>query len=834
MNVTTDNGQGNEPLVSFLSLVREIAADAAAQSDPDTCLRHLRAGLLRLGFNRAGIWVTDPDDPTRIRGTWGTDWHGEEVDEHSHNESIREQFGHSFLELDEPIRLNRVSRLSDPGFASDDWVIELSGPPNQAAISLRADGAVVGLISVDMLPTDRTIDPDQVAALVLVADVAAIAVARGRAVDRLRAANEELQGAVAASREAEARYRTISELGSDYTYVIEIGSDGTAETKWITDSVERVTGYTPGEVIDDRARPRIVHPDDIAMVEANARRVLAGESTTIEHRIVTKSGEIRWVRLHRRPGWDAEMRRVVRIYVATEDITEAKRAEAASREREQTFRLLFENNPHPMWVYDLHCYRFLAVNNAAVENYGYGQEEFLQMSIPDLVIPEEAARVAPVIAEVERIGRQTGRWRHRRKDGTIVEVHVASHSLEFEGQDAAIGIAFDITDQVRAANALRESEERFRFMAEATGDALYRLRFATNRYDYMSPAVEQLTGYTVEEINDDIWPRIVRRVVTPAEASLSEFPLTRERSSGDEMSYHAHYLIQTKAGDERWLEDRSEPWRDQTGAVVGSVGVLSDITERQILEEQLRQAQKMEAIGQLAGGVAHDFNNLLTVIRGYGQLLLVQLDPETFEYSEVEQITEASETAAALTRQLLAFSRRQVIAPKEVDLNAIIEQVSMLLRRIIGEDITFTTSLASHLDRVWADPSQVEQILMTLANNARDAMPSGGKLAVSTQNVDLDEGYVRYHPEAKVGPHVMLGVSDTGRGIDEATRSRLFEPFFTTKEFGHGTGLSLAAVYGIVRQNGGSIEVASEPGAGTSFRLYFPRLNAATPNDGAA
>jgi PAS domain S-box-containing protein len=583
------------------------------------------------------------------------------------------------------------------------------------------------------------------------------------------------------------------------------------------------------EVVADRRGPKFIHPDDFELVERNTLAVLAGTTTTIEHRIITKAGEVRWHRLRSRPGREDEHRQVTRIYAAAQDITTAKQSDEALQKREQGFRLLFESNPHPMWVYDLQSFQFLAVNDAAIKHYGYSRAEFLAMRIPDLLTPEGVAPFAAVADDVRVAVRRTARSRHRQKDGSIIDVQISSHALEFEGHHAAVAVGFDLTEQIRATEALRESEERFLFMAEATGDALYRLRHDTMRYDYLSPAIEQLTGYSAAEIDHEVWQRIARRTVTPEGQNLAADTPNRKRLVGGGISYHAYNLIQTKTGSDRWIEDRSEPWRDQDGNVIGWVGVLSDSTGRQVLEEQLRQGQKMEAIGQLAGGVAHDFNNLLTVIGGYGQLLLVQLDPATIEYSEVEQITQASQSAASLTRQLLAFSRRQVIAPRETDLNAVIEQVSTMLRRLIGEDITYSTMLASQLGIVRADPSQIEQVLMILATNARDAMSGGGRLTIQTRNVDLGEEHVRYHADAQVGPHVMLSVSDSGRGIDEATRPHLFEPFFTTKEFGRGTGLNLAAVYGTVRQSGGSIEVVSEPGEGTTFKIYLPRLIAASP-----
>jgi signal transduction histidine kinase len=247
-----------------------------------------------------------------------------------------------------------------------------------------------------------------------------------------------------------------------------------------------------------------------------------------------------------------------------------------------------------------------------------------------------------------------------------------------------------------------------------------------------------------------------------------------------------------------------------------------DRTELRQLEEQLRQSQKMEAIGRLAGGIAHDFNNLLTVILGYGELLLVRSDVPKEVNQDALEIVKAARSAASLTRQLLAFSRRSLLEPRVINLNDVVGNIQTLVERLLGDDIALDVRLAPGLDPVRADPSHVEQVIMNLAVNARDAMPSGGRLTLETANVTLDERHVADHPGATPGAHVMIGISDTGVGMDDEVKTRLFEPFFTTKEPGKGTGLGLAMVYGAVRQSGGSIVVASEPGHGTTFSIFLP------------
>jgi hypothetical protein len=372
---------------------------------------------------------------------------------------------------------------------------------------------------------------------------------------------------------------------------------------------------------------------------------------------------------------------------------ERELAVAALRASEEQYRALFENTPYPMWVFDLETHGLLAVNSAAIEHYGYRREEFLALRIEDLRPPEDVPALERHLATKSSGYHTTGPWRHRKKDGTLIEVETSGHDITFAGRRAELVVIDDITEQTR-------------------------------------------------------------------------------------------------------------------------------------LEEQFRQAQKMEAVGRLAAGVAHDFNNLLTAILGTTDLMIEDLPADHPDREGLLDIRGAAERAAVLTRQLLTFSRQQVVAPRVLRLNDLVTDLVKLLRRLLGEDVTIATGLAPDCGSVNADPGQLEQVLVNLAVNARDAMPNGGRLTVETKNVDLDGDYPTERITIPAGRYVMLAVIDTGTGMDAKTKARIFEPFFTTKPVGKGTGLGLATVYGVVQQSGGYIWLYSELGRGTSFKIYLPRVDA--------
>jgi PAS domain S-box-containing protein len=403
-------------------------------------------------------------------------------------------------------------------------------------------------------------------------------------------------------------------------------------------------------------------------------------------------------------------------------------------------------------------------------------------------------------------------------------------SLKDIQRTLAIGIESSSKQLARSEDlrvAAQELARRFRDLIQDLNAIVWEMDVPSFRVAFVSQQAEQVLGYPLQSWLEekDFWVNHIyaddrERIVDLCRKAISEAT-----------DYNLEYRALTADGRVVWLQDVVHVVCDASGKVRQLRGVIVDITQRKQLEEQFLQAQKMEAVGRLAGGVAHDFNNLLTVILGYCELGSESLGADEPLLENIKEIRKAGERAAGLTRRLLAFSRQQTLAPQVIDLNTLVANMERLLRRLIGEDIELVAVQRPGLGTVKADPGQIEQVIMNLAVNARDAMPQGGKLIIETSNVELDQAYASSHVTVKLGPHVMLAISDTGTGIDAKVLSQIFEPFFTTKESGKGTGLGLATVYGIVKQSGGNIWVYSEPGRGTTFKIYLPRLEeiAVTP-----
>ena len=359
----------------------------------------------------------------------------------------------------------------------------------------------------------------------------------------------------------------------------------------------------------------------------------------------------------------------------------------------------------------------------------------------------------------------------------------------------------------------KDGEKTFRLLFETHPRPMWVFDPESQTLLEINGAAAALYGYTREELRNK---PLAELLGDEADSLVADLSLSGP--SSDRL-----FRYRTKSG--RVIESETRVHEIDYRGHRAALAILRDVSGARPMEEQIRQAQKMEAVGMLAGGVAHDFNNLLTIITGYSHLILSNLSPGDPNHHAAAQIMKAGERAASLTKQLLAFSRRQVLQPRVLDLNELVTGLGSMLQRLIGEDIELHLTLHPSLGRVSADPGQIEQVLMNLVVNARDAMPKGGLLTIETSNVDLDDNYSGRHLAAKAGPHVQLAVTDSGYGMDEATRSRLFEPFFTTKSAGKGTGLGLSTVFGIIQQSGGSLEVTSQPEKGTTVRVYLPRID---------
>ncbi|MCX6618693.1 MAG: PAS domain S-box protein [Acidobacteria bacterium] len=519
--------------------------------------------------------------------------------------------------------------------------------------------------------------------------------------------------------------------------------------------------------------------------------------------------------------------RLVRLPVAVHRALEEKQRRAeqarthhALRESEERFRHLFEEAPVAYHEIDRQGI-MRRVNRAECELLGYARDEILGRPVWAFVAPEQRDLVRetvlrkmlgpylPVVFERE--------WMRRDGSRLTVEIH-ENLILDAQGEITAIRAAvLDVTVREQAEQALRNNEQFLSSVFASIQDGLSVLDAEFNIVR-VNPAMEHWFAHALPLVGKKCWQAYHGR-----SAPCESCPARRTLETGT-AAYEVKQRLQAGSQAVRWQEVHSFPLLDPgTGRSSGVIEYIRDITEHRRLEEQFRQAQKREAVGRLAGGIAHDFNNLLMIIRGYSDLLLEELKPADSRRRALEEIRKAGERAAALTRQLLAFSRKQVLQPQILDLNAVVSNINTMLRRLIGEDIELTMLPGAALDRVQADPGQVEQVIMNLAVNARDAMPHGGKLTIETANVNLDEDYARRDGSAAPGPYVRLSVSDTGCGMDAETRAHVFEPFFTTKERDKGTGLGLATVYGIVKQSGGYIWVYSEVGQGTVFKIYLPR-----------
>ncbi len=547
------------------------------------------------------------------------------------------------------------------------------------------------------------------------------------------------------------------------------------------------------------------------------RRILKGNvnpDENYENPVLTREGEQRVIAWKNTLIID-EDGKIHGTLSSGQDVTERIEMERALRESEERYRLLFENNPHPMLVYDLETFKILDVNEAALDQYGYSREEFLKLTILDIRPPEDVPALMENVAAVTTGLDQAGEWWHIRKDGSIIDVGISSHTVLYENRRAEVILAYDITRRKRAENELRESEHKYRsfFEEDLTGDYISspdgRLLFCNQAFlsIFGFKSLEQAQSIQIQSLYQHASDRQKILNLLQRRKKLENYEMQLQKIDGTPIFVVANIIGMF----------------DGNGELVEIKGYLYDVTRHKKTEEQFWLAQKMEAVGRLAGGVAHDFNNLLSVINGYSDLSRHKLPENHPLQRNLYMIYQAGKKAEALTRQLLAFSRRQVMQPRIINLNSLVDDLEKMLKRLIGEDITLITRKNGELGVVKADPTQMEQVLMNLAVNSRDAMPEGGQLIIETSNIFFSEDQVHERVTMAAGEYVLLAVSDTGMGMDTAIQAQIFEPFFTTKEKGKGTGLGLSTVYGIIKQSGGFIWVYSEAGKGTTFKIYLPR-----------
>jgi PAS domain S-box-containing protein len=577
-------------------------------------------------------------------------------------------------------------------------------------------------------------------------------------------------------------------------------------------AAEQMFGYSKDEVLG-------IGPPFEKIVSARAwsdsqgmlTRLHTGDMTarTINENL-TKDGRTITCEWHNTPLFDADGGFLGAVAMA-QDISERRASETALRLSEERCRALVEQNSDAIVVTDAAAMVTYASESIARVT-GRPPAEWIGHRLFERVDPLYCGVVEAAFARaVERQGEFVFvEYRSRHADGSWRDREASF--VNRLADPAVLGVIAnfrDTSERHRAKDDLQRTTEQLRAVISSLPIALWaidrdgRITLSEGKLlERLGFLPGQLVGQSVFELYKDA-PQVLD-VIHRALAGEVAIALSTEAHG---ITFDSHYVVM----------------RNDEGAVTGVISVTVDVSDRVQLEERLRQAHKMEAVGGLAAGIAHDFNNLLTAILGFSELVLARSDLAAPVRLDMEQIRGAGNSAAALTRQLLAFSRKQILQPQILDLNQLVERIRKLLQRTIGEDIHLVITLAAPLGRVCADPGQIDQVILNLAVNARDAMPAGGTLTIETGNVDFDEAYCTWHPDAAPGPHVMVAVSDTGVGMDEGVRAHLFEPFFTTKARGKGTGLGLATVYGIVKQSEGSIWVTSEPGRGTTFKVYLPR-----------
>jgi PAS domain S-box-containing protein len=624
-----------------------------------------------------------------------------------------------------------------------------------------------------------------------------------------------------ALRRTEQQYRSVV----DNIKQVIFQTDARGVWKFLNAAWTEITGFTVAETLG-KSFLSFVHPDDRMRHAEVFQPLLESRSEYFGHeaRYITKAGGFRWIEVFAQLTTDAGGK-VLGIFGTLTDITERKRADEELTTTRARLEHLLLSSPAVLYSVPLLIEDGIAsISENVLRQLGYEVHEVVddREFWTRRLHPTDAPRARRAWAATLTEGRRSEQYRFRHADGRYRWIHderrlvrdEAGHPVEI------VGSWVDVTEHREA----EEARVRLAAVVEQSAESIV-ITGLDAAIEYVNPAFEQLTGYTREDLigqhpsvlksdkHDANFYESVWASVVAGEPWSGSITATRK----DGTVFHAAAVV--------------FPVRGADGDVVNYVAGMHDVTHERQIEDQLRQAQKMEIAGRLAGGIAHDFNNLITVISGRAQLLLRTDGVTPAQRRDIELIRETSNHAAALTRQLLAFSRKQAIVPRVLDLSTVLDHMTKMLRRLIGEDVELLIVPGAALGRIKADPGQIEQVVLNLVVNGRDAMPEGGRITVSTANVSLDDDFARVRVDLPPGDYVMLSVSDTGCGMDAETQAHVFEPFFTTKAVDKGTGLGLSTVYGIVKQSEGDIVIESEPGAGATFKIFLPRVDGAAAED---
>ena len=632
--------------------------------------------------------------------------------------------------------------------------------------------------------------------------------------------------AEASARRSAALLEKLSEQVPGVIYQYLLLPDGRSMFPFASDGMRDIYELSPDDVREDATVVFTrLHPDDLSRVAdgiAESARTLAPWGC--DYRVVLPQKGLRWLRGDARPERLSDGSTLWYGFIT--DSTEQQLAREALEESERRYRVQIEHAPEAIVVFDVAQNRFADANSNAERLFGLSREALLARGIAEVSPPTQPDGRSSEVAGREYITRTlTGEtpvfeWTHRTAVGAAIACEVRLVTMPYDGRVMVRGSITDMTERKRARNTL--SRLNAAIDSSINGIAMADL---DGRLTYVNRAILELWGYSdaAELLGRDV------RSFWANDGHIGEV-IASIQATG---AWSGERTAVRRDGSKRVVQLNASLFADSSGVPIGMLASFVDVTENKRLQSELLQAQKMESVGRLAGGIAHDFNNLLTIIAAYLDFALTGVATDSDLFRDLFEVRRAANSAASLTQQLLAFSRKQIIAPKELDLNEVVHRVHGMLKRLLGEDIDLSLLTAPDLWHVRFDPGQAEQILVNLAANARDAMPSGGKLTLETSNVQLDDDYRHAHPGASVGEFVLLAVSDTGDGMSDEVRAHAFEPFFTTKESGRGTGLGLAMIDGAVSQNGGRVELYSEVGHGTSFKIYLPRVHAAEPGPSA-